>query len=148
VPLPAFTQTGDLPPGIHRATLAEVLARFGTQTPRRRVVGTRLERIYQVAVANGQVARFIVFGSFITAKPEPNDVDVFLLMVDAFEVGSVSGEARLLFDHAAAQAHLGASVFWLRRLAALGGDEAAVEYWGIKRDGGVRGIVEIIPESL
>ena len=30
MPLPPFTATGDLPPGIHRATLAEVLERFGT----------------------------------------------------------------------------------------------------------------------
>ncbi len=93
------------------------------------------------------MARFILFGSFITAKLEPNDVDVFLLMDDAFEVGSVTGEARLLFEHRDAQAHFGASVFWLRRLAALGGDQAAIEHWGIKRDGSTRGLVEILPEE-
>jgi Family of unknown function (DUF6932) len=147
VSLPAFTEAGDLPPGIHRATLHEVLIRFGTDTPRRRIVGARLERIFRTATATGQVARFIVFGSFVTAKPEPNDVDVFLLIEDAFDAGLLTGEARLLFDHATAQAHFGASVFWLRRLAALAGEEETVEYWGTKRDGGVRGLVEIIPES-
>ena len=55
-------------------------------------------------------------------------------------------EARLLFDHAAAQAHFGASVFWLRRLAALGGEDAAIDGWQTKRDGTRRGIVEIIEE--
>ena len=89
----------------------------------------------------------MVFGSFVTAKLEPNDVDVFLLMEDTFDAGSLAGEARLLFDHAAAQAHLGASVFWLRRLAALGGEQQTIEHWQVKRDGGLRGIVEIIPES-
>jgi hypothetical protein len=88
-----------------------------------------------------------VFGSFVSEKPEPNDVDIFLLMLDAFDASQVTGEACLLFDHAVAQAHFGASVFWLRRLAALGGEQAAIEDWQTKRDGSRRGIVEIIPEE-
>jgi hypothetical protein len=31
----------------------------------------------------GKVARFVVFGSFVTAKDEPNDVDVILLVEDS-----------------------------------------------------------------
>lgn len=89
------------------------------------------------------MARFIVFGSFVTAKREPNDVDVFMLMEDTFDAQVLAGEAGLLFDHSAAQSHFGASVFWLRRLAAFGGEEAAVADWGVKREGGVRGLVEI-----
>ena len=58
-----------------------------------------------------------------------------------------TGDARLLFDHAAAQAHFGASVFWVRHLAAWPGEEAAVEFWQVKRGGGWRGIVEIITEA-
>jgi hypothetical protein len=98
-------------------------------------VAQRLERIYRVAVGTGQLARFVVFGSFVSDKREPADVDVFLLMEDTFDVGRLTGEARVLFDHAAAQAHFGASVFWLRPLAALGGDEQAITGWQIKRDG-------------
>ncbi len=143
----AFTESGDLPPGVHRATLAETLERFGTGLPRRKVMALRLQRIYRLARATGHLARFVVFGSFVTAKPEPNDVDVFLLMSDTFDVGQLTGEARLLFDHAAGQSHFGASVFWLRGLAALGGEHAAIEHWQIKRDGSRRGIVEIIGES-
>ena len=93
------------------------------------------------------VARFVVFGSFVTDKPEPNDIDVFMLMDDAFDVGILEGEPRLLFDHGAATTFFGASVFWLRRLAALGGEQAAVEYWQAKRDGGIRGIVEIVGDD-
>jgi hypothetical protein len=33
--------------------------------------------------------------------------------------------------------------FWIRRLAALGGEAATVEYWQLKRDGTKRGIVEV-----
>ena len=56
-------------------------------------------------------------------------------------------EAALVFDHSAADAHFGASVFWVRRLAAFGGEQAAVEYWQVKREGGRRGIVEITEET-
>jgi hypothetical protein len=147
VALPAFTSSGDLPLGVHRATLREILVRFGIGSPRRQVMALRLEGLYRLAMRTGQVARFVVFGSFVTAKPEPNDVDLFLLMSDAFDAGQVAGQARLLFDHAVAQSHFGASVFWLRRLAALGGEQKAIEDWQIKRDGSQRGIVEIVPET-
>ena len=89
----------------------------------------------------------MVFGSFVTAKSEPKDVDVFLIMQDTFDVARLGGEARLLFDHAGAQAHFGASVFWLRRLAALGGEEEAIAHWQIKRNGERRGIIEIVEEE-
>ena len=139
---PAFNEHGDLPPGVHTATLEEILSHFGV-TPRRVVIARRLERIFQLAHSTGQLSHFIIFGSFITAKPEPNDVDIFLLMKDSFDVRQVSAEARLVFDHAAAQNRLGASVFWIRRAAALGGEAAAIAHWQIKRDGGKRGIVEV-----
>ena len=49
--LPPFTARGDLPAGIHRATLAEVLERFGSGSSQRMLVGLRLERVYNVAWA-------------------------------------------------------------------------------------------------
>jgi uncharacterized protein DUF6932 len=141
--LPPFTQTGDLPVGVHGASLAEVVARFGAGSPRRRLLALRLERIHQIASQTGHLARFVVFGSFVTDKLEPNDVDVFMIMDDNFDRGSLTGEASLLFDHNSAQDHFGCSVFWIRRLAAIGGEQVAVEDWMIKRDGTERGIIEV-----
>ena len=100
-----------------------------------------------MALETRHLARFVVFGSFVTDKREPNNIDVFMIMGDDFEVGQLSGEVRLLFDHASAQDHFGCSVFWIRRLAALGGEQAAIEDWQIKRDGNERGIVEITSEA-
>ena len=140
---PDFNENGDLPVEIHAARLDEAVEHFGN-TPRRAIVARRLERIYQLARSTGHLARFIVFGSFVTAKPEPNDVDIFLLMKDSFDVRQVSTEARLVFDHAAAQNLLGASVFWIRRAAAIGGEDATLAHWQIKRDGNKRGILEVI----
>ena len=147
MPSPSFTESGDLPVGVHRAAMAEVGERFGSATPKRRRVFLRLERLYALARSTGHLFRIVVFGSFVTTKPDPNDVDVFLLMADSFDVSTATGETRLLFDHLAADAHFGASVFWLRRQAAFDGEDAAVEYWQIKRDGQRRGIVELDLEA-
>ncbi len=103
----------------------------------------RLERIYDLVASTGHMKRFIVFGSFVTATPEPNDVDVFLVMHDTFDLSHVTGDARLIFDHPAAQSRFGASIFWLGRLAALPSEEEAVVSWQLKRDGTRRGIVEV-----
>ena len=145
--LPELTNTGELPLGVHPASLDETLARFGTGHALRIAVSERLERIYQVAAATGHLARFVVYGSFITDKDRPNDVDVFMVMDDEFDGDTLDAESRLLFDHAAADAHFGASVFWVRRPTAFGGEQSMVEYWQTKRGGGQRGIIEVVEES-
>jgi predicted nucleotidyltransferase len=144
---PEFDHNGDLPVGIYEATLDEVLQHFGTETVQRRLIGQRLERIYRLVSNTGQVARFVVFGSFVTAKPDPGDVDIFMLMEDSFDSNQVGGEAAIIFDHLAVQNLEGASVFWIRRLAAIDGDQEALEHWQIKRDKTRRGIVEVISDD-
>lgn len=67
-----------------------------------------------------------------------------MLMDDSFDVSQVSADQRLVFDHTVAQNLLGASVFWIRRAAAMGGENSTIEYWQIKRDGSKRGIVEVV----
>lgn len=142
---PDFNEHGDLPPGIYQGTLEEVIERFGRETLRRIIMAQRVERIYSSAMKTGHLRRFILFGSFITAKAEPGDVDIFLLMEDTFDVSQLSGEATIIFNHLHAQNYEGASIFWIRRLAALEGEDAAIEHWQIKRDGTTRGIIEVIP---
>ena len=125
----------------------DYLLPVGTGTVQRRLIGQRLERIYRLASNTGQVARFVVFGSFVTAKPYPGDIDIFMLMEDSFDSNQVGGEAAIIFDHLAVQNLEGASVFWIRRLAAIDGDQEALEHWQIKRDKTRRGIVEVISDD-
>ena len=141
---PNFDSDGDLPVGIYRATLSEVSAHFGTSTLQRRLVAQRLARIYTLAHSTGHLARFIIFGSFVTAKREPNDVDIFMLMEDTFDAQQVESEAAILFDHVAAQHYEGARVFWIRRMAAIYGEDTAIQYWHSTREQTKRGIVEVI----
>jgi hypothetical protein len=127
--------------------MTEVLDRFGHGSVQRCAVADRLNRIFQLVSSIGHLARFVVFGSFVTAEEEPNDVDIVLLMEDTFDLDSVADEAALVFQHMEADAHFGASVFWVRRSGALGGEQAMIEYWQIRREGGQRGIVEIVAEE-
>jgi hypothetical protein len=143
VPLPPLTENGELPVGVHLGSLREVLDRFGIGSDQRKAVALRLVRVHRIAHATGHLARFVIFGSFVTSKSEPNDADILLVMADAFDASQLRGEASLLFDHGAAQAHFGTSVFWLRRLAAWPNEQAAIEFWQVKRGGGRRGIVEV-----
>ena len=145
--LPPLTPAGDLPPGVHRASAAEIIERFGAANPVRRLVSMRLERILALLAGAGHVARAIIFGSFVSDISSPNDVDLFLVMEDSFDLAAVSGEARLLFDHAVAQSHFGASIFWVRRLACFPSEEEMVAGWALKRDGTSRGIVELEKEA-
>jgi hypothetical protein len=140
---PDFNEEGDLPVGIHQASLAEVIEHFGYSTKQRRVVAQRVARIYDLAQRTGQVARFIIYGSFITAKPSPNDVDIFLLMEDTFDKSQTSGEVAALFDHLTTETNIGASIFWMRRLSILDSEQEMVEHWQVKRDHTKRGIVEV-----
>lgn len=68
-----------------------------------------------------------------------------MIMEDAFDASTLTGETQILFDHRSCQTYFGASAFWIKRLAAIGGEQAAVEDWQIKRGGTKRGIVEVIP---
>jgi hypothetical protein len=85
MPLPEMTNSGELPLGVHQVTLQETLERFAVGHPQRIAVGERLERIHHLAAATGHLARCVLFGSFVTEKPQPNGVDVFLVMDDSFD---------------------------------------------------------------
>jgi hypothetical protein len=119
--LPPFNELGELPPGVHRATLGEVIDRFGQGSVQRRIVANRLTRLYALVASTGGLGRFVVFGSFVTAKANPNDVDIVVPMEDSFDLASVHGETAMVFQHLDAEARFGASVFWTRWAGALGG---------------------------
>jgi hypothetical protein len=144
MPLPQLNSAGELPAGVHQATMDEVLARFGRGTAQRQAVTARLQRIYDLARATRKLDRFILFGSYITAKPDPNDVDIILVMRDDFDVQACDKESRPLFNHPRAAEAFGASVFWIRpALLVLETLEEFIAHWQITRDQTRRGIVEV-----
>jgi hypothetical protein len=87
--IPEFTEQGCLPPGIHRVTLDEFKERFVVfqRSDRRLRIFERLERLFDQAASSGIVKRIIIAGSFVTAKPEPNDFDC-IVVLDSTIVGN------------------------------------------------------------
>jgi len=84
MPIPGFRDDGYLPIGLHKATEAEIAARFGQATPKRVSLMAQLSRWLALSRSVG-VLRFAVDGSFITAKPEPGDVDCVCWLPQDFE---------------------------------------------------------------
>lgn len=143
--LPNFNAEGDLPAGVYRATMKEVLARFGVGSVERKKTGATLQRIFDLAKSASDFDRLVIFGSFVTAKPRPNDVDVMLVMRDAFQLENCPADLLPLFDHSRAEQEFGASVFWIRPgLLIVDTVDQFIQRWQLKREGGQRGIVEVV----
>jgi hypothetical protein len=132
--IPDFDDEGNLPPGIHRATIEEVEQRFGHGSPEREVEIRELADFVAWARRAG-VRRLMVNGSFTTAKESPNDVDVVILPSEATlsdpQFGT-SSEAAWPF---------------LQILVAV--DDADFEQWAHRdfatdREGRNKGVVEVI----
>ena len=82
MPIPALNRDGLLPPGIHECSLDEIRHRFGgfQQRDRRPHLFTRLEELVTAMVGSGLFESVLVDGSFVTAKPAPNDVDLLAVL--------------------------------------------------------------------
>ena len=76
--LPPFDDFGNLPQGIHRCSVAELVARFGSGSDERAAEISELVRFIEAAKTAG-VRRLLVNGSFVTDKLSPNDVDIVFL---------------------------------------------------------------------
>jgi hypothetical protein len=88
--IPNFCDDGYLPEGLHTATEAEVTFRFGSGPQRRRRLILRLRRWLELSRLT-RAQRFLVDGSFVTAKQEPNDIDAVVLLADDFEQQIATG---------------------------------------------------------
>ena len=143
--LPPFTDSSDLPPGIHPAGWSEIEQRFGTGSLPRTEAYAKLRHLHRLAERTGRLVRFLVFGSFVSAHANPRDVDIVLVMATDFHLEEIPRESLTLFSHPDAQARFGASVFWTREGML---DEARMqeflEVWQTKRDGSRRGLLEVI----
>jgi hypothetical protein len=142
--LPPLTAAGLLPLGVHTAPLSEVLAAFGVGNPVRRDLAERLQLVLRLAEETAHLKRAFVWGSFVTIKPEPGDIDVMLVMSDQFRSELCSPSVRNVFDGEAAERLLGATVLWTREDVPEELLNAFLEQWQIDRDGRRRGIVEVL----
>jgi hypothetical protein len=82
MPIPALNKDGLLPEGIHDCTLGEIEARFGSfqGTDHRPRLWAALRAFLRELKAAGLGSALLVNGSFVTAKPAPEDIDLILVL--------------------------------------------------------------------
>jgi uncharacterized protein DUF6932 len=107
VPLPAVQPDGLLLPGIHAATLHEIEARFGVGSEARQQQIELLRRIVDAARSYPTIKRVLVWGSFVTTKPEPRDLDYSVVVSVAHRGTQIAIEHRRFFVPSDARRHYG-----------------------------------------
>ena len=108
--IPNFTEDGLLPVGIHQATREVFRARFAKfdRSDRRLRIFEQLDRLLGEAENSGIVKRILVAGSFVTAKPEPNDFDVILVL----DASIVDRDLRPFEYNLVSRQHGAPSIWW------------------------------------
>ncbi len=90
--LPEFDQNGYLPEGVWDCSLVEFTKRFARfrRSDRRLVLFEKLEGFLKEVLATGWTQEVIIDGSYVTAKDEPDDIDLILVLNPAFEDAEIS----------------------------------------------------------
>ena len=67
-----------------------------------------------LARAPGKLQRIFIWGSFVTDKPFPRDLDISLLMQEGFDqdFAALSPSQRYVFEHEPARLRFEADIFW------------------------------------
>ena len=141
--LPELTEEGELPPGVHVADWQEFQARFCFSSPRRVWLAGRLRALMALAAANGSLRRLFIWGSFVTAKQSPKDLDLLLIMDEDFEVEGLAAPAQAVFDSVRAKLMFESDVFWAR--SSIGSEmlDLWLDTYQTSRSFRKRGIVEL-----
>jgi hypothetical protein len=141
--LPELTDDGELPAGVHVANWQDFQTRFCRSSPRRVWLADRLKTLLQLAGSSRELRRVFVWGSFVTAKTTPGDLDVLLLMDEGFEADRLAEPAQAVFDSVRARLLFQADVFWAR--VSIGNETINLwlETYQTSRDFRKRGIVEL-----
>jgi hypothetical protein len=132
--LPAFDDFGNLPPGVHRCPIDELVSRFGSGSEERETEINELLHFIDAARKAG-VRRLMVNGSFDTGKLSPNDVDVVILPGPDYPRQSRELESNELV--------------WPFLQIIVAADDADFESWAVKqfstdRRRRAKGVVEVI----
>jgi hypothetical protein len=141
--LPEFNSDGNLPEGVHPATEEEILLRFATTSGRRQWLGEQLRALLALAKSTGQLSRMFIWGSFVTRKEVPNDLDVLLVMAADFTLEALPEDCRVVFDHVHARLHFQADVFWSKASIGAPALQLWLDTYQTGKDFKRRGIVEV-----
>jgi hypothetical protein len=130
--IPPFDESGFLPPGVYRATLAEIETRFGCQSELRRVQMESVRWMVELALRAG-VQRIVLNGSFVTDIMEPNDVDCVLLLAPDYPRDSEASDELIK----------GLPFLEIARVEEQEFDRLVHRFFATDRHGAMKGVIEI-----
>jgi len=142
--IPEFQKDGNLPKGVHRASVDDVGTSLGASSARRKWLFGSLARIVELAKSTGKLERVIIWGSFVSHKASPQDLDLLLIMKQDFAIDHVAAEAAKLFDHVQARILFNADIFWAKSSIGEEMIDLWLETYQMTREFEPRGIVEVI----
>lgn len=142
--IPRYNKDGNLPKGVHKASLDEIKKVFSVGSARRKWLIGNLEKIIDLANSTGSLERIIIWGSFITNKELPQDIDLLLIMKEDFIVDKVGPEAKKMFDYVQGRIVFNADIFWTKSSIGEETINLWLETYQMTREFDPRGIVEVI----
>jgi predicted nucleotidyltransferase len=95
------------------ASLDDLRIRFGTSTPRRQFLFRQLEIVIDQLLITRSVKQIYLFGSFVSGKASPNDVDLLVVMNAGFSTTQLGGKVLELFQHDVCRIRYQADLFWV-----------------------------------
>jgi hypothetical protein len=144
--LPEFDIDGDLPPGIYHATFDELerrLSRF-VVSDRRISLFAKFNQLMAMARSSGIVDRLVLGGSFVTSKPEPNDIDIVIVLSTDLDFDALTPSQYAVTDRSALRRVLKTGA--LDVITVRSGTtqmDLVLEFFQSKRDNKQVGVVEV-----
>lgn len=142
--IPPFDTDGDLPPGRHTATWREFQARFCvfTRSDRRLQLCRSIAQLIDEAQSAHIVERVIFGGSFVSARPEPNDFDGIVVLRAGTQYDTLQPFQRWFADTREASRRYRGDIFVARA------DQPTLDiycdFFAMNRHGKQVGLVEVI----
>jgi hypothetical protein len=141
--IPPFDPEGDLPPGRHMATWPEFQARFCgfTSSDRRPQLCRRIEQLMADARASQIVERLLFGGSFVCARPAPNDFDCVVVLHAGTQYETLQPFQRWVADTREASRRYRGDIFVARADQAT--LDVYVAFFATNRQGKQVGLIEV-----
>lgn len=124
-------------------SLAEIRQRYGEHTARRQFLWQRLQTIVQLLTATGALLRLYLFGSFITAKPNPGDLDCLAVMASGFTTDHLPPSLVTVFQHDVCRLYYQADVIWVTEAVGQEHLDALLAVFTRDRSGNPQALVEV-----
>jgi len=125
------------------ASLDGIRIRFGTSTPRRQFLFRQLEIIIDQLLVTRNVRQIYLFGSFVSGKASPNDVDLLVVMNAGFSTTQIGGKVLELFQHDVCRIRYHADLFWVTEAVGNARIEDLLEVFSRDREGRTQSVVEV-----